>query len=238
MPNIFQNSRENIAASQSRELTNVFLRGVYLWMTIGLGVTALAAWMVMSSYTLLYTLYTTPVLLYGLLIGELVLVFALVRALPKLSGTAATAMFIVYSAVSGITLAPVLTLYTEASIAATFFTCAGMFGAMSAYGLLTKRDLGGMGSFMAMGLIGLIIAMVVNMFLNSSALGFAVSIIGVIIFTGLTAYDTQKLRAMGESAPMDDAAAIRRGTSMGALTLDLDFINLFLMLLRLIGDRR
>jgi FtsH-binding integral membrane protein len=238
MPNMLRNSNENIAFSQTKEITNVFLRGVYLWMTIGLAITTLAAWIVLGSNSFLYTLYTTPVLLYGLIIAELVLVVVLVKALPKLSASTATAMFVVYSAMSGITLAPILSLYTNASIAATFFTCAGMFGAMTAYGLVTKRDLTSMGSFMTMGLIGLIIAMIVNIFLNSSALGFAISVIGVIIFTGLTAYDTQKLRAMGESAPMDDATAIRRGTIMGALTLYLDFINLFLMLLRLLGTRR
>jgi FtsH-binding integral membrane protein len=177
-------------------------------------------------------------LLYGLLFVELGLVVVLVAAMPKLSATAATAMFVVYSVITGVTLAPVVTLYTNASVAAAFFTCAGMFSAMSVYGLITKRDLTGMGSFMMMGLFGIIIAMIVNIFLESSALGFAVNVIGVVIFTGLTAYDTQKLRVMGESAPTDDATAIRRGTIMGALTLYLDFINLFLMLLRLFGNRR
>jgi FtsH-binding integral membrane protein len=238
MPNIFQNSNEDFVAGRSRAITNIFLRGVYLWMTIGLAATALTSWMVMNSYSLLNLLYSSNILFFGLIIAELALVVVLVKALPKLSGTTATALFLVYSVMSGITLAPVLFLYTSASVAATFFVCAGMFGAMSVYGLVTKRDLTSMGSFMAMGLIGLILAMLVNMFLNSSALGFAISVIGVIIFTGLTAYDTQKIRAMGESAPLDDATAIRRGTIMGALTLYLDFINLFLMLLRLIGDRR
>jgi FtsH-binding integral membrane protein len=238
MPNTFQKSNENIAVGKTQELVNAFLRGVYLWMTIGLAATALSSWIVMSSGAILYTLYTTPVLLYGLLFVELGLVFVLVSALPKLSATAATAMFVVYSVLTGVTLAPVVTLYTDASVAAAFFTCAGMFSAMSVYGLITKRDLTGMGNFLMMGLIGIIIAMIVNIFLQSSALGFAVNVIGVIIFTGLTAYDTQKLRVMGENAPMDDATAIRRGTIMGALTLYLDFINLFLMLLRLFGNRR
>jgi FtsH-binding integral membrane protein len=238
MPYTFPQNNENIASSKTQELVNAFLRGVYLWMTIGLAATALSSLIVMNSATILYALYTTPVLLYGLLFAELGLVIVLVAALPRLSASTATALFIVYSLMTGVTLAPVVTLYTEASVAAAFFTCAGMFSAMSVYGLVTKRDLTGLGSFMMMGLVGLIIAMIVNIFLESSALGFAVNVIGVIIFTGLTAYDTQKLRVMGESAPMDDATAIRRGTIMGALTLYLDFINLFLMLLRLFGDRR
>jgi len=158
--------------------------------------------------------------------------------ISRLSAFAATALFVVYSALMGAFLSSVLLVYTGASVMSTFVTCAAMFGGMSIYGTGTKRDLTGMGSFMMMGLFGLIIAMIVNIFLQSSAMTFVISALGVVIFTGLTAYDTQKIRAFGENAPLDDATAIRRGALLGALTLYLDFINLFLMLLRLMGDRR
>ncbi len=125
-----------------------------------------------------------------------------------------------------------------ASIFQAFVVTAGMFGAMSLYGMLTKRDLTSMGSFMFMGLIGIVLASVVNMFVKSSALSFGISIIGVFVFVGLTAYDTQKLKYMGETMPLGDGTAIRRGTILGALTLYLDFLNLFLMLLRLFGSSR
>ncbi|MBA4358071.1 MAG: hypothetical protein C0405_10145, partial [Desulfovibrio sp.] len=119
-----------------------------------------------------------------------------------------------------------------------FVVTAGMFGAMSVYGMVTKRDLTSMGSFLFMGLIGIVLASVVNMFLKSSAMGFIISVIGVLVFTGLTAYDTQKLKYMGEAMPLGDGTAIRRGTILGALTLYLDFLNLFLMMLRLFGSSR
>jgi FtsH-binding integral membrane protein len=128
--------------------------------------------------------------------------------------------------------------YDQTAVAQAFLSTAGMFGAMSLYGLYTKKDLAGWGNLLFMGLIGLLIAMVVNIFLGSSQLGFAISVLGIIVFLGLTAYDTQLLKEMGLSVPHDDTTAVRRGAIIGALRLYLDFINLFLMLLRLIGDRR
>ena len=130
-----------------------------------------------------------------------------------------------------------LLVYTHSSVTQAFVVTAGMFGGMSLYGTVTKRDLTGMGSFLIMGLWGIILASIVNIFLRNSAMDFAISVIGVIVFAGLTAYDTQKLRAMGESAPLDDSLAIRRGAILGALSLYLDFVNMFLMLLRLFGNR-
>ena len=138
----------------------------------------------------------------------------------------------------GAFLSSVLLVYTGASVMQAFLTAAGTFAAMSVYGTVTRRDLTQMGSFLTMGLIGLIIAMLVNLFLQSTMLEFVISAIGVLIFTGLTAYDTQRIRAFGENAPLGDTVAVRRGALLGALTLYLDFINLFLMLLRLMGDRR
>ena len=144
-------------------------------------------------------------------------------------------MFLLYSVLTGLTLSSIFIVYPIGSIANAFFSTAGMFLAMSIYGTVTKRDLTGMGNFLFMGLIGIIIASIVNIFLASSAMDFVISVCGVIIFTGLTAYDTNKLRQFGASAPLDDAVAIRRGAILGALTLYLDFINLFLMMLRLFG---
>ena len=228
----------DVVTSSRTEITNAFMRGVYLWMCIGLGVTAVFAFGTVSFAPLRNFVFSSQFVFYGLLIAEVLLVVALSAAMHKLSAAAATGMFILYSVLNGMTLSAILLVYTQQSVFSAFLTTAGMFGAMSIYGLVTKRDLTGMGSFMMMGLFGIIIAMVVNMFVGSSALDMGISVLGVFIFLGLTAYDTQSLRNMGESAPMDDALAIRRGTIIGALKLYLDFINIFIMLLRIFGDRR
>ena len=154
-----------------------------------------------------------------------------------LSAGTATGLFLLYSVLMGVFLGPVLLVYTGSSVAQAFLVTAGMFGGMSVFGMVTKRDLSGMGSFMIMGLWGILLASIVNAFIGNSAVDLTISVLGVIIFTGLTAFDTQKLRMMGESAPVDDSLAMRRGALLGALTLYLDFINMFLMLLRLLGNR-
>ncbi len=225
-------------AKSQAEVVNAFMRGIYGWMTAGLGVTAVVALYVASSPTILTAIFGNPVLLIVLIIAQLGIVIGLSAAVNRLSGGAATGLFLLYSALTGITLSSVLIVYTGGSVAKAFIVCAGMFGAMSLYGLTTKKDLTSMGAFMFMGLIGILLASVVNMFLHSPGMDFVISIIGVIVFTGLTAYDTQKLKDMGSVAPMDDALAVRRGTILGALTLYLDFINLFLMLVRLFGSSR
>lgn len=223
--------------SNSQAITNAFMRGVYMWMSIGLAVTAFVSWIFASSGLTLVLLQNNFIWI-GLVIAQFGLVIALSAAMPKLSAGAATGMFILYSALTGCTLSSIFFVYHLGSIAKVFITCTGMFAAVSVYGLATKKDLTSLGSFCFMGLVGIVIAMLVNLFLRSSQMDFIISFIGVFVFLGLTAYDSQKLRNMGASAPMDDAVAIRRGTIMGALTLYLDFINLFLMLLRLFGDRR
>lgn len=228
----------NITTARAQELTNVFLRGVYAWMSAGLAVTAAVAWFTASSETMLNLIFGNSVAPIALLIGWFVMGMGLGPMVPRLSAAAATGAFMLFSAITGLMFSSIFIVYTMSSIASTFIITAGMFGAMALYGTITKRDLTGMGSFMTMGLIGLILVMIVNMFLNSEPLHYAIGAIGVVIFAGLTAYDVQKLRDMGLSAPYDDATAIRRGTILGALTLFLDFINLFLMLLRLFGDRR
>ena len=221
--------------STSISVASVFMRHVYQWMTVGLLVTAGTAFFVASSPALLSAIFGNTFGLIILAIAVFAMPLVLSGMISRLSAFAATALFVVYSALMGAFLSSVLLVYTGASVMSTFVTCAAMFGGMSIYGTVTKRDLTGMGSFMMMGLFGLIIAMIVNIFLQSSAMTFVISALGVVIFT---AYDTQKIRAFGENAPLDDATAIRRGALLGALTLYLDFINLFLMLLRLMGDRR
>lgn len=225
------------------EVVNAFMRGVYHWMALGLMVTAALSYVTAHTPALLGLIINmetgAPTMLFwGLIIGELIMVMAIAGAIHKLSAPAASGLFLLYSAINGVTLSFIFLVYTQASIVMTFVICAAMFGAMSVYGLVTKKDLTSWGSFLFMGLIGLIIAVVVNIFLQSSAMYFVISVAGVLIFTGLTAYDTQQLKVMGESAPADDATAVRRGTILGALRLYLDFINLFLMLLRLFGANR
>jgi len=221
------------------EASTIFLAKVFNWMAIGLGLTGLAAFLTVSSQTALQFIFGNKMVFYGLILGELGLVFYLSARVEKISAQAATGIFLGYSILNGVTLSAILLLYTMSSVAATFFITAGMFGTMAVYGFVTKRDLTSWGSFLFMGLIGIIIAMVVNIFLASSMMSWVISGIGVIIFTGLTAYDVQQISRMGEQGIMDGGeAVIRKGAIMGALRLYLDFINLFLMLLRLLGDRR
>lgn len=220
------------------ETMNVFLRGVFNWMAVGLGVTALVAYTVAGTPAIVQTLFTNQIVLWGLILAQFGLVLALSGAVHRMSAGMATGLFLLYSALNGTTLSAVLLVYTAASVFKAFIVCTGMFAMMSVYGATTKKDLTSWGSFLFMGLIGIILASVVNIFLGSSTLDFVISGIGVLIFTGLTAYDVQKLKVMGESAPMDDTLAVRRGTILGALTLYLDFINLFLFLLRFFGASR
>lgn len=223
--------------ARARSTASVFMQHVYLWMTAALGVTAVAAYATASSPAILQLFFGNMFMMILMIVAIFGLVIFLSSAMHRLSATAATGFFLLYAALMGIFLGPVLLVYTQSSVAQAFVVTAGMFGGMSLYGAVTKRDLTGMGSFMIMGLWGIILASIVNIFLGNSALDLAISVIGVIVFAGLTAFDTQKLRAMGDSAPLDDSVAIRRGAILGALTLYLDFVNMFLMLLRLFGNR-
>jgi len=182
---------ERIAALQAD-----FLRRVYNWMGLGLALTAVVAMGVASNPTALQLILGTPWLFFGLIIGELALVFTLSAALGRLRAATATLLFFVYAALNGLTLSVIFIVYTQASIAQTFFVTAGTFGAMSFYGYATKRDLASWGSFLFMGLIGIILASVVNIFLASPAMYWVITYAGIIVFVGLTAYDTQKLKEM------------------------------------------
>ncbi|MGD8368490.1 MAG: Bax inhibitor-1/YccA family protein [Desulfobacterales bacterium] len=220
-------------------LVNDFVRSVYNWMAIGLGLTGAVAFAVANSPTILQLVYGNQILFFGLIIVELVLVFSLSARVNKMQASTATGLFLLYAGLNGVTLAFVFLVFTASSIASTFFVCAATFVTCSIYGWTTKRDLTTLGSFLFMGLIGIIIASVVNIFVKSSAVATIVSYVGVLVFVGLTAWDTQKLKSMALSQPDGlEAGVIRKGAILGALSLYLDFINLFLMLLHILGATR
>jgi FtsH-binding integral membrane protein len=212
-----------------------FMRGVYWWMFGGLGVTALVALTVASSPAAMATLISNKLLFFGVIIAELVLVVYLSARVAKMAPSTAGTLFLAYSALNGVTFAIILLAYTGASVASAFFVTAGMFGSLAVYGSVTKRDLTGMGRFMFMGLIGLVLAGVVSIFWQNDAMNFVMGVIGVLVFSGLIAYDTQRLRTMALQVSGEQAGSY---AVVGALSLYLNFINLFLSLLRLFGDRR
>ena len=224
----------NLSIAQIEERT--FIGKVYRWMGVGLFLTAITAYFVASSESMVNMLASNSILFFGLLIAEFGLVIYLSARIQKMSAETATAAFIIYSVLNGITLSLLLLVYTGASVASTFFTTALTFSAMSAYGYFTKRDLTTMGSYLQMGLIGLIIASVINIFWANGTMYWIISYVGVLLFVGLTAYDTQKIKKM--ETMVEGVQVTQKMAIMGALTLYLDFINLFLMLLRILGDRK
>ncbi len=218
---------------------NSFIRSVYNWMSVGLALTAVTAFYVAGTPALQQLIFGNKLVFFGLIAAELGMVFYLSARVHKMSAITATALFITYSVLNGATLSLIFIIYTSSSIVSTFFACALTFAACSVYGMVTKRDLTSMGGFMMMGLIGIIIASLLNMFFRSPGISIIISYVGVLVFVGLTAYDTQKLKNMAMTQPADaDGATVRKGAIMGALTLYLDFINLFLMLLRIFGGSR
>ncbi len=223
-------------ASASIETRQKFMAGVYGWMVAALAISGVAAFFTANSYTLLNLIFGNRFGYLVLVIAELALVMYLVSQIRKLSVAQASFFFILYSVLNGVTLSSVLLVYTGSSIAQVFITTALMFGGMSLYGMKTKSDLTSAGRYLFMALIGLIIASVVNLLLRSSGLDWIISIATVVIFTGLTAYDTQKL--MRISVHADGSENFQKVAIIGALELYLDFINIFLALLRLFGNRR
>jgi FtsH-binding integral membrane protein len=220
-------------------LVNDFVRSVYNWMFIGLALTGLVALYVSNSETILRLVFGNRLIFFGLILVELALVFSISGMVNRMSASTATILFVIYAGLNGVTLSFIFLVYTRTSIVSTFFICSATFLACSIYGWTTKRDLTSLGGFLFMGLIGIIIASVVNIFIRSSAMSMIVSYIGVLVFVGLTAYDTQKIKNMARTQPADlDGAVIRKGAILGALSLYLDFINLFLMLLRIFGQGR
>lgn len=229
--------RSDSTIVQQGSRLQTYMAQVYGWMTCGLLLTGFVAWYAASSGVVDY-IFSGRFIFFGLIIAQLALVFVLSGLVHKLSPGVATGLFMLYSALTGLTFSSIFLVYTYSSIASTFVVTGGMFGAMSLYGYTTKRDLSKMGSLLFMALIGLILASLVNLWLKSTPLMWAITYIGVLIFVGLTAYDTQKLKNIGEQIDTRDSVQMRRYSIMGALTLYLDFINLFLMLLRIFGNRR
>ncbi len=225
--------------TQVQVRVNSFVRSVYNWMAVGLGLTGLTAFYVASSPEILRLIFGSGIVFFGLIIGQLALVFTISSRIYRMQASTATALFILYSILNGTTLSSIFLAYAQATIANAFFVCAGTFVACSVYGYTTKRDLTSLGGFFMMGLFGIIIASIANLFFQSSAVSMVVSYIGVLVFIGLTAYDTQAIKNMALTQPADiDAGAVRKGAILGALKLYLDFINLFLMLLRIFGSNR
>lgn len=211
---------------------------VYIWMTLALAMTGVTAYCVANSPTLLYTIFSNPMLTWGLLIGEFVLVMIMSAGINRMPFPVAGLLFVLYSILNGVTLSCILLVYTESSIATAFFVTAGTFAAMTVVGLTIKKDLGMMGRILIMALIGLIIATVVNIFVGSTFLEMIISYVGVLIFVGLTAYDTQKIKQMFLEVGGEENDATMKLALMGSLTLYLDFINLFLYILRIFGNRK
>lgn len=226
------------AHERGRYMTNAFsvlMRKVYVWMALALVITGFTAYYAAHS-SFIYTLMSTPALMWGLIIAELVLVIGLSAAIHKLSLTVATVMFVAYSVINGLTLASIFLIYTKESIAQVFFITAGTFAAMALYGYTTKKDLTSIGKYLFMALIGIIIATLVNLFFHNSMVTTVVSYLGVLVFVGLTAYDTQKIKQMCMSFEYADTNA-QKLALLGSLTLYLDFINLFIHLLSILGKR-
>ena len=215
----------------------VLMRKVYLWMTLALVITGFTAYYVATSETLMMALFTNQILFWGLVIGELVLVFSLSAAINRLSLTTATLMFVLYSVINGATMSFIFLAYTASSITNVFLITAGTFAVMAVFGYFTKTDLTSWGKILMMALIGIIIATIVNIFTKSEGLAMILNYLGVLVFVGLTAYDSQKIKQMLMMAP-DAGEAAQKVALLGALSLYLDFINLFLYLLRILGSRK
>jgi FtsH-binding integral membrane protein len=231
----FERYESAIPRAREAEILAAFLRGVYGWMCGGLAITAATAWLVAGSPAIVTAIVTNQFLFWGLALAQLGIVFTLSARVDRMAGSTASALFIVYSALTGVTLSFVLLLYTGQSVATTFVVAGGMFGALALYGTVTRRNLSGFGQFLFMGVIGLLLASVVGMFWHNDGLQFMISLVGVLVFAGLTVYDAQRLKDM---ALVTNIGSTSASTIVGALALYLDFINLFLFLLRFMGNRR
>jgi FtsH-binding integral membrane protein len=223
------------APALADERVTTFLRAVYGWMCAGLAITAVTAMVIASSPAVVVAIARNRLLFWGLVIAQLGIVFALSARVQTLASSTASLLFVAYSALTGVTISFVLLAFTGESVATTFVVTAGMFGALALYGTTTRRSLAGVGQFMFMGLIGLLLASLIGMFWHNDGLQFMISLVGVVVFTGLTAWDAQRLKGMALALPGGQTGAY---AVVGALALYLDFINLFLFLLRFTGSRR
>ena len=227
----------NYTNEQVQNIQAAFMSKVYTWMSGGLAITGLIAMWVASTPELVNSIVSNQILFFGLIIGEIFLVGYLITVIKKISAQTAGIIFTGYAALNGLTLSVVFLMYTSASIASTFFVTAGTFAIMSIYGYYTKKDLTSWGNLLFMALIGIIIASVVNIFMKSEMMYWLITYAGVFIFVGLTAYDTQKIKRMSAASEIGSEEE-SKSAIVGALMLYLDFINLFLLLLRLLGDRK
>ena len=230
---------KNLSVDEQLSMSSAFpvlMRKVYVWMTLALVITGFTAYGVATSPGVLQLIFGNQILFWGMIIAELALVIGVSAAINRLSLTTATLMFILYSVINGALFSSIFLIYTASSIATVFFITAGTFGVMTLIGYTTKTDLTSIGKYLFMALIGLIIATLVNMFIKSEGFTYILSYIGVLIFVGLTAYDSQKIKQMLLQAP-DAGEGAQKLALLGALTLYLDFINLFIYLLRIFGRR-
>ena len=234
---------DNQISTKTREQVGIksyqalYMTKVYNWMALALFVTGIVAYITATTPQIINSIISSKLLFYGLILGELGLVVYLTARIHKMSQTTAIASFLIYSVLNGLTMSVIFLVYTTSSISTTFFVTAGTFAAMSFYGYTTKKDLTSIGNMAFMALIGIIIASIVNFFLKSEMMYWIITYLGVAIFVGLTAYDTQKLKEIG-SRGFSDQENMEKMSVLGALTLYLDFINLFLFLLRILGDRK
>lgn len=230
-------ARDRVQELEMSTAFPVLMRKVYLWMTLALVITGFTAYYVASSESLMMALFSNQIIFWGLVIGELVLVFSLSAAINKLSLTAATLMFVLYSVINGATMSFIFLVYTASSVTNVFLITAATFAVMAFFGYFTKTDLTSWGKILMMALIGIIIATIVNIFTKSEGLAVILNYLGVLVFVGLTAYDSQKIKQMLMQAP-DAGEGAQKVALLGALSLYLDFINLFIYLLRILGSKR
>lgn len=227
-----------LVKNYSKSASATLFRRVYLWMTLALAITGFVSLYVARSYTLLEMMLQNQFMFWGVLIAEVALVMYMSVRINRISFTTATLLFIAYAVLNGITMSTLFVIYTASSIASTFFITAGTFGVMALIGSFTRKDLTKLGSICIMGVIGLIIASLVNLFLHSSMMTLIISYIGVLLFVGLTAYDAQKIKRLLSEDGIEVNDNTQKIALLGALTLYLDFINLFIYLLRILGDRK
>lgn len=232
------NQISQTSESANKSIQAILFRNVYLWMTLALIITAITSIFVISSPNLIRAVYSNNLVFYGLLIAELALVWILSANINRLSFSTATIMFIVYSILNGVTMSFIFLIYTGSTIALTFFVTAGTFGVMALFGTFTKKDLSSWGNILLMALVGVIIASVANWFFKNEVLYWVITYVGVIVFVGLTAYDAQKIKRMIHTHGNELTETTQKMALMGALSLYLDFINLFLLLLRIFGGRK
>ncbi|MDR9415355.1 MAG: Bax inhibitor-1/YccA family protein [Gracilimonas sp.] len=227
---------QQLTAEQVKSIQVSFINKVYGWMALALAITGFVALRTASS-SLIDIIAGNQILFFGIILAELGLVFWLSSSIDRMNATKAISLFLLYSALNGLTFSVLFLVYTAGSIASTFFITAGTFGIMSAYGYFTKTDLTSVGNIAFMGLIGIILASIVNIFWHNETLYWGITIIGVLVFVGLTAYDTQKIKKMSLEVDVESEEG-SKGAIMGALALYLDFINMFIFLLRIFGQRK